>query len=216
MHGIVAQSTSNKFVAYPVINSWCWIFYTTIGLESTQTRVYSHTPRGEIHCFSSTHGCSTSCWGQICNHWSDSIPYWKRYCISIGSPNIDLHLLLEKPELIQVTCFSVNPVDGQYQVNPLVQPFFADESIEDLVIYRGLNGNLRRCPIHLWFSKTALENKSPINHSIQHMTQNMADTAWHGRAIALRFSGSRMKGYVHASAIDLVDISDYLISYKHS
>lgn len=84
----------------------------------------------------------------------------------------------------------------------------------NLVIFRGLNGNLRRNPIHLWFSMTALENETPTNHSIRRMTRNVLETKWHGRVVALKFSGTQMLDYIDASLLDLVDMSDYFIGYN--
>ncbi|KAJ6581000.1 hypothetical protein B0H19DRAFT_1228511 [Mycena capillaripes] len=119
----------------------------------------------------------------------------------------------DRPRIITVKCRLLHhPSHGLCPV-PLLQPYF-DAPPESVVLTQGLNGELLPFPLHVFYSPTALANGSPINRSIHHITSGAASKPWYGNVVALRFSGSRRRGYTETGSDDLPALSAYFRSYQ--
>ncbi|KAJ6580954.1 hypothetical protein B0H19DRAFT_1113001 [Mycena capillaripes] len=119
----------------------------------------------------------------------------------------------DRPRIITVKCRPPHrPSHGLCPV-PLLQPYF-DAPPESVVLTQGLNGELLRFPLHVFYSPTALTKGSPINRSIYHITSGAASKPWYGNVVAFKFSGSRRQGYTEAGSNDLPALSAYFLSYQ--
>ncbi|KAJ6560037.1 hypothetical protein B0H19DRAFT_1260696 [Mycena capillaripes] len=130
-------------------------------------------------------------------------------CISVSAilfPTDD-----DLPRAIIVKCRP--PHRSSHDLCPisLLQPYF-DASPESMVLTQGSNGEPLRFPLHVFYWPTALTNGSPINRSIYHMAG--ASKPWYGNVVALKFSGSRRRGYTEAGSSDLPALYAYFRSYQ--
>ncbi|KAJ7884065.1 hypothetical protein B0H13DRAFT_1628820 [Mycena leptocephala] len=119
----------------------------------------------------------------------------------------------DRPRIITVKCrpphrplYSLCPV-------PLLQLYF-DAPAESVALTQGLNGELLRFPLHVFYSPIALTKGSPINRSIYHITSGAASKPWYGNVVVFKFSGSRRQGYTKAGSNDLPALSAYFLSYQ--
>ncbi|KAJ7095474.1 hypothetical protein C8R43DRAFT_907921 [Mycena crocata] len=119
----------------------------------------------------------------------------------------------DRPRIINVKCRPPHrPSQGLCPV-PLLQPYF-DSPPDSVVLTQGLNGELLRFPLHVFYSPTALSQASPINRSIYHITSGAAPKPWYGNVVAFKFNGSRRQGYSEAGSNDLPALSAYFLSYQ--
>ncbi|KAJ7483208.1 hypothetical protein FB451DRAFT_1233730 [Mycena latifolia] len=119
----------------------------------------------------------------------------------------------DRPRIITVKCRPPHrPAQGLCPI-PMLQPYF-DAPPESVVLTQGLNGELLRFPLHVFYSPTALAKGSPINRSIYHITSGAAPKPWYGNVVALKFNGSRRQGYSEAGSNDLPALSAYFLSYQ--
>ncbi|KAJ7851581.1 hypothetical protein B0H13DRAFT_2085328 [Mycena leptocephala] len=119
----------------------------------------------------------------------------------------------DRPRIITVKCRPPHPGRPSHGLCPvpLLQPYF-DAPPDSVVLTQGLNGELLRFPLHVFYSPTALKRRSPINRSIYHITSGAAPKPWYGNVVALKFSGSRCQGYTEAGFNDLPALSAYFLS----
>ncbi|KAJ7881177.1 hypothetical protein B0H13DRAFT_2049885 [Mycena leptocephala] len=104
----------------------------------------------------------------------------------------------DRPRIITVKCRPPHrPSHGLCPV-PLLQPYF-DAPPDSVVLTQGLNGELLRFPLHVFYSPTALK-------------RGAAPKPWYGNVVALKFSGSRRQGYTEAGSNDLPALSAYFLS----
>ncbi|KAJ6458104.1 hypothetical protein C8R47DRAFT_1163497 [Mycena vitilis] len=131
---------------------------------------------------------------------------------------ISVHAVLflsdeDRPRIITVKCRPPHrPSHGLCPV-PHLQPYF-DAPPESVVLTQGLNGELLRFPLHVFYSPLALAQGSPINRAIYHITSGAASKPWYGNVVAFKFSGSRRQGYTEAGSNDLPALSAYFLSYQ--
>ncbi|KAJ7233031.1 hypothetical protein C8J57DRAFT_1382670 [Mycena rebaudengoi] len=119
----------------------------------------------------------------------------------------------ERPRIINISCRPPQrPSQGLCPL-PMLQPHF-DAPPESVVLTQGLNGELLRFPLHVFYSPTALARCSPINRSIYHITSGAASKPWCGNVVALKFNGSRRQGYTDAGSNDLPALSAYFLTYQ--
>ncbi|KAJ7704028.1 hypothetical protein B0H17DRAFT_921767, partial [Mycena rosella] len=75
----------------------------------------------------------------------------------------------DRPRIISVKCRPPHrPSQGLCPL-PLLQPYF-DSPPESVVLMQGLNGELFRFPLHVFYSPMALAKALPINRAIYHIT----------------------------------------------
>ncbi|KAJ7036500.1 hypothetical protein C8F04DRAFT_1094641 [Mycena alexandri] len=118
----------------------------------------------------------------------------------------------ERPKIVTVKCRPpLRPSHGVCPV-PALQPYF-DSPPESFILTQGLNGELLRFPLHIFYSATALANGSPINRSIYRITSGAAFKPWPGNVVAMKFNGARRQGYTDAGANDLPALSAYFLNY---
>ena len=130
------------------------------------------------------------------------------------TPHDALNIIVsDRPRIITVKCRPPHrPSHGLCPV-PLLQPYF-DSPPESVVLTQGLNGELLRFPLHVFYSPIALTKASPINRAIYHITSGAAPKPWYGNVVALKFNGSRRQGYSEAGSNDLPALSAYFLSYQ--
>ncbi|KAJ6568252.1 hypothetical protein DFH09DRAFT_1155056 [Mycena vulgaris] len=119
----------------------------------------------------------------------------------------------DRPRIITVKCRPPHRPSHSVCPIPLLQPYF-DAPPESVVLTQGLNGELLRFPLHVFYSPIALNKASPINRAIYHITSGAAPKPWYGNVVALKFNGSRRQGYSEAGANDLPALSAYFLSYQ--
>ncbi|KAJ6560042.1 hypothetical protein B0H19DRAFT_944771 [Mycena capillaripes] len=118
----------------------------------------------------------------------------------------------DRPRIITVKCRPPHhPSHGLCPV-PLLQPYF-DAPPESVILTQGMNGELLSSPLHVFYSPIAPTTGWPINRSISHFTSG-ASKPWYGNVVALKFSGSRRRGYTEAGSSDLPALSAYFLSYQ--
>ncbi|KAJ7234487.1 hypothetical protein C8J57DRAFT_1479982 [Mycena rebaudengoi] len=108
----------------------------------------------------------------------------------------------ERPRIINISCRLPQRRSQGLCPLPILQPYF-DAQPESVVLTQGLNGELLRFPLHVFYSPTALARCSPINRSIYHITSGAVSKPWCGNVVALNFNGSRRQGYTDAGSNDL-------------
>ncbi|KAJ7653022.1 hypothetical protein B0H17DRAFT_1101101 [Mycena rosella] len=119
----------------------------------------------------------------------------------------------DRPRIINVKCRPSHRPSQSLCPLPLLQPYF-DSPPESVVITQGLNGELLRFPLHVFYSPMALAKASPINRAIYHITSGAAPKPWYGNVVALKFNGSRRQGYSEAGSNDLPALSAYFLTYQ--
>ncbi|KAJ7230496.1 hypothetical protein GGX14DRAFT_4783 [Mycena pura] len=119
----------------------------------------------------------------------------------------------DRPRIVNVRCRPPHrPSHGLCPI-PQLQAYF-DAPPESVVLTQGLNGELLRFPLHVFYSPIALNMGSPINRAIHHITSGAAPKPWYGTVVALKFNGSRRQGYAEAGANDLPALSAYFLSFQ--
>ncbi|PFH51004.1 hypothetical protein AMATHDRAFT_59904 [Amanita thiersii Skay4041] len=120
----------------------------------------------------------------------------------------------ERPRIITISCRpSHKPSQGMCP-SPIMQSHFPGEQAESMILTSGLNSEPLRFPLHIWYSPTALKNRSPVNRAIHHITSGAAAKPWCGTVVVLKFNGSRRQGYSDAGSNDLPALSAYFLAYK--
>ncbi|KAF7309453.1 MYND-type domain-containing protein [Mycena indigotica] len=118
----------------------------------------------------------------------------------------------DRPRMVEIDCRPPHrPSQGLCPI-PILQPYF-NSVPGQVVITQGLNGEVLRFPLHVFYSASALGIGSPVNHAVHHITSGAASRPWAGNVIALKFSGSRRQGYIAAGSNDLPALSAYFLSY---
>ncbi|KAF7371714.1 Hif prolyl hydroxylase [Mycena venus] len=154
--------------------------------------------------------CSPSTAANSCNMIAMPLPAEPEYVL--------VHAILfksdeDRPRIISVNCNPPQrPSHGLCPV-PLLRPYF-DAPPDNIVLTQNLSGETLRFPLQIFYSATALNKASPINHSIINITSGAASKPWCGNVVVLKFTGSRCQGYTNASDNDLPPLSVYFISYK--
>ncbi|KAJ7279611.1 hypothetical protein C8J57DRAFT_1570516, partial [Mycena rebaudengoi] len=118
----------------------------------------------------------------------------------------------ERPRIINISCRLPQRRSKGLCPLPMLQPYF-DAQPESVVLTQGLNGELLRFPLHVFYSPTALARCSPINRSIYYITSGAASKPC-GNVVALKFNGSRRQGYTDAGSNDLPALSAYFLTYQ--
>ncbi|KAJ7692546.1 hypothetical protein B0H17DRAFT_933965 [Mycena rosella] len=118
-----------------------------------------------------------------------------------------------RPRIISVKCRPPHHSSESLCPLPLLQPYF-DSPPESVILTQGLNGELLRFPLHVFYSPMALAKASPINRAISHITSGAAPKPWYGNVVAFRFSGSLRQGYSEAGSNDLPALSAYFLTYQ--
>ncbi|KAG1743023.1 hypothetical protein EDB19DRAFT_1850040 [Suillus lakei] len=72
----------------------------------------------------------------------------------------------ERPRIITIKCRPSQVPSQGLCPQPLVGGHFSDGQAESIVLTQGLNGELLKSPLHLWYLPTALSPCAPINHAI--------------------------------------------------
>ncbi|KAH8832833.1 hypothetical protein DL96DRAFT_1583556 [Flagelloscypha sp. PMI_526] len=120
----------------------------------------------------------------------------------------------DRPRIITVDCkISRQPSRG---ITPIanVARYFPDGPPSDLVLTVGLNGEIMRFPLHLWYCPNSMERGSPQNRAVRQITAGAAQKPWCGPVVVLKYNGARRQGYFDASANDLPPLSAYFLEYK--
>ncbi|KAJ7065358.1 hypothetical protein C8F01DRAFT_1125349 [Mycena amicta] len=168
-------------------------------------------------------GRQTSQWCSRCNnaHYCSSDHRnadWESHRVECRStPNTLLiatpRRLLYRPRTVEIDCRPPHrPSQGLCPV-PILQDYFKSAPGQVLVT-QGLNGEVLRFPLHVFYSVAALGRGSPVNHAIHHITSGAAVRPWAGNVVALKFNGSRRQGYTEAGPNDLPALSAYFLSYQ--
>lgn len=125
------------------------------------------------------------------------------------------HLIIcpDRPRVVHVKCLPPQrPAQHGLCPIPTLQPYFSAPPGE-VVLTQGLNGELLRFPLHVFYNGTALSAGSPVNRAIHHITSGAAAKPWSGNVIAFKFNGSRRQGYTDAGVNDLPALSAYFLSF---
>ena len=80
-----------------------------------------------------------------------------------------------------------------------------------VVLTHGLNRQALRFPLQIWYTPHILQEGTPINQSIEHITSSAAKKSWAGPVVVLKFTGSRLGGYVDISMADLPALSLFFL-----
>ncbi|KAL4066007.1 hypothetical protein V8B97DRAFT_1071927 [Scleroderma yunnanense] len=127
--------------------------------------------------------------------------HWINLCAILYAPEE------EWPRIITVQCRQQVPSDDSF---PQLLMNFPDGQPASVILMQGLDGRQLHCPLHLWYSPTALSRHAPLNRPIG----CTVGSTYYGMVVVLKFSGPQMQDYFHATLDDVLDISAYFSAYK--
>ncbi|KZT21198.1 hypothetical protein NEOLEDRAFT_1139836 [Neolentinus lepideus HHB14362 ss-1] len=160
-------------------------------------------------------------------HKSECVPAHRsqQSCNTIATPPlyqqplVSVSALLFMPEeersrIVTIQCRPQQVPSSGSCPTPLVQNYFPEGQVNNIVLTQGLNNEPLRFPLHLFYCPLSLSRGSPVNRSIFRITSGAAAKAWCGPVIVLKFNGSRRQGYSDAGTNDLPTLSAYFLTYK--
>ncbi|KIM56022.1 hypothetical protein SCLCIDRAFT_1220677 [Scleroderma citrinum Foug A] len=118
----------------------------------------------------------------------------------------------ERPRIIAIQCCEPQCPSMDTCPQPVIN--FPDGQAESIIVAHGLNDRQLHYPLQLWYSPTASSRGAPINRPINQMIVGSEAKQWHDMVVVLKFSGSRRRGYSHASLNDLPDLAAYFLACK--
>ncbi|KAF7289100.1 MYND-type domain-containing protein [Mycena chlorophos] len=119
----------------------------------------------------------------------------------------------DRPRPIDLQCHPPHRPSQSMCPIPILQDYFNSQPGE-VVLTQGLNGEVLRFPLHVFYSSTAMARGSPVNSAVRHITSGAAPRPWAGNVVALKFSGTRRQGYTDAGPNDLPALSAYFLTFS--
>ncbi|QRV83258.1 MYND Zn-finger protein [Ceratobasidium sp. AG-Ba] len=85
-----------------------------------------------------------------------------------------------------------------------------------IVNLEGFGGSVLRFPFHVFFRNSFMHDGSPINSSIQTLTQGGAAHLWAGNVVVLKYHGSRREKYRDFEVTDIAAIAHFFLHYPNT